>query len=453
MSRTALVIWLGLLLAVGAVAVATTLLRPSGAPRASAPLLAFDPAHVARLTVDDPRLPFVQEVAREQRRGWTLTLSPRDADDAASRWPLVDSRVRTALRALAEAPRRRALSEEASLGPAPVAVRIDLQSGGTLGLEMASTPLGGQRLVRTDDGALGLLDEAVAALFTSPGPRAWRSRAVLPHVGAETSELTVARDSRALRLKRVGGDWRIIQPIRADADDALVRQLLDALAAVRVEAFEDDPSPEDLQVAAMDEPVLTVEAVHEERTVGPDGAVRIEPRTSALRLGGRADLEGRTRFARTAQPLPLLIVAVSQELERLEPDPLALAGRTATNVRPENVGMLTLRSGEDERGFRRDADGWTALLEDGSRSPIDAAQVEELLSFLSSRLASEALVADEADWARPHVRVTLYDFADGPLTTLAVRRMEDGSLAVRSDDLELRYEASSSLLALLAASP
>ncbi|RMD63005.1 MAG: DUF4340 domain-containing protein, partial [Planctomycetota bacterium] len=309
-----------------------------------------------------------------------------------------------------------------------------------------------RRLVRTQDGLLSLLDEAVAALFTNPGPREWRSRTALPETGAETSEVTITRHDQTLRLKRINGDWRILQPVRADADDALVRQLVDLVRAVRIEDFEDDPSPEDLQVAAMDHPVMTIAATREVRTVQPDGQVRIEPRTSLLVVGGKGDLEGRTRFARAGSSSPLLLIAVSDELERLEPDPLAYASRTAVTVQPANVGMLTLRDAKGEQGFRRDADGWVKLQADGSRSPTDAEAVEATLTFLSSRLASDVLLADDDAWSAPDSTITLYDFADGPLTTLALRRLDNGQLAVRAGDVELRYPASQ-LPALLAQTP
>jgi|GEM_PF-4182589 len=437
MSRTALVV--SIVAAITLSIVAWLTIRPSASQPAgrTTPLLQIDPARVVRVDIDDPDQPFMQSLVRDASRAWSLRLARRDTGETTV-WPIIAPRIRTALRALAQRDVQPITDTNATLGDAPLRMTLTLASGATTQLAIASQAVGGQRLARVGD-RIGLIADELHQLFTQPGPRGWRSRVALASAGAETSGVTIERDSVRVELRRMQSHWRLVSPVTAPALDAMARSIVTELAKAQVESFEDDPSSEDLAVARLDAPSAVIRVERDVREPNTDGSVASRVVASVLTLGAPADLAGRTRFARVDNDSPLLIITDNGALGALSADPLRYISRSAASRQPENVGMVLVKNERGQAGFRRDASGWSHLEPDGGATPADSAPIDDFLTFLSGRLARSVSIATP-DGFHAQGQATLFNFADGPLEIVEFGFDGAGSLTLRTGDIYRAYD-------------
>lgn len=415
MSRTAIFIFALLALALGGAALLGVL---RGGPMEAAPaepLLGVTPSQVRAIRIA-PVGGVAASVERAPDGAWALR---RDGDESA--WPINPSNARGAvrvlseLRPLADAPPDTTINET-------LAIEVTLNSGDTRSLHIDGETLAGRRLARTGDGRTVFIDAQVVDAFTSTGPLAWRRKIALPGVGVEVSRITLQGPDGSLELARTGSSWRIDEPVRMRASPSRVRELINTLVRAGVQRFIDDPAD------AADAPVggertrLTIACRIDERRIDEHGEVVVTPRTVTLHLGAPADVEGAAYFARTGEGQTLV---VDGTLADAPLDPTAYASPTAAAAAPADVGGLIIRpSSGAERGYRRGIDGWRRMRPDGSLEPATGEPVEDLLTFLTQRLAPEVRF-ERPEGAEPLGVVTLLDFASAPLETIAVLRSPD----------------------------
>jgi len=95
--------------------------------------------------------------------------------------------------------------------------------------------------------------------------------------------------------------------------------------------------------------------------------------------------------------------------------------------------MLIVTSPAGQRGFRREATGWSELA-DGAPVPLaDASPVEELLALLTDRIAAEVMLEPPPS-LQTIATVQLLDFAGEPLELIEIAALPDGRLVAHGFD-------------------
>lgn len=406
---------------------------PTEQPRQDGPLLDLNLSRVESLRVHRPDAEAVEIVERRDGGGWRLRIENAADAGAPAPWPVLATRARGALRVLANlAPRGRPDVEDSAPEEA-LRVEIHLSGGERRSLRIGVESLGGRRLAQIDGEAV-YLDDSVYEMFTRPGPRGWRDPTAMPGVGAETSRVSLRTPQRDIDLARVEGTWHLRRPLRARASHAAVKRLTDTLASIEVERFLDLGGALPAEDAGLTEPTLIIEAEADRRIVDESGEVRTEVQRRTLRIGGPANLGGESRFAQPGgSPAPVIVSG--EQIEQIDTEPLNYAARTASDESPADVGMIVLRDADGrERGFRRSLDGWKRIAEDGGLSATRPEPVNDLLSFLTDRLADrlEPSPLDEAESAGV---IRLLDLNDGLLQSIEVAALPDGAIGLRGESL------------------
>ncbi|GIW74843.1 MAG: hypothetical protein KatS3mg103_1365 [Phycisphaerales bacterium] len=355
-----------------------------------------------------------QTLARVVRRGsrWWL--------DGASGppWPVLDSRARAAARILADLVGR-PLPESADPSDLPpVAASLHVETAGrtrwTLGLR--EPVVGGLRVIdRVDDAGRVLryaIDQPLYEAFVSTGMQAWRDPALLAMLPARPSRVTLAQGQARLELASVDGRWAMRQPVATRADESAVGSLLEALARLRVERFDEPPPPAgtdlgqavriELEADALEpvqgEPVRTADRLVVTLLGAADTAGR-------LTLAGAQRVRQRRQAGQPEEDLGTAYVALdAASLQGVSLRPRNFVAPTAIAGDASMIATLTL----DGRTYARTSDGWSA---DGM--PVDQAQAHTL-SALAVLLAQQPMTGVElTDRPEPIGQVT------GPLVVQA----------------------------------
>lgn len=374
---------MSLLAAIAVVVASIWLLRPPSASATAGPqpVLDVDAASIVsfetRNAGDD-----VQRIERSLA-GWQLVGSDGPP------WAVQDGRARAAARILADLTGRPV--EDDDLPPVASTLTITDARGRTMSLGLREPVVGGRRVVdRIDaDGSVQrfAIDEPLYEAFVQTGLTAWRDEGLLGALAGRPARLELARRDTRIELARVDGRWSLRAPVSSRASEQSVDALLQAIARLRIERFDEPPPP---TVQAVTPVTITIEADRIEPAGDEPEPVRVTERLT-LTLHGPADTGGRLtlvgvareRRSRTAdaavEPLGATFVAVDLEpLQRLTLEARGYVATTAVEGDATLVTQLKLNA----RVYARTGGGWA---EGGEALPADrTAALDALASLLTT---------------------------------------------------------------------
>ncbi|MBN1656322.1 MAG: DUF4340 domain-containing protein [Deltaproteobacteria bacterium] len=244
--------------------------------------------------------------------------------------------------------------------------------------------------------ALELL-EATSAHF--------RRLKLLDDTGEELVELTVKREGVTEKAKKEGGnDWRIIEPINAKADRAILDELgrlFSQLEAVRFVADIAEP------IHGLDNPAAVItagyskadhESSHEHGSDDLDKKAS-KIRSTTLKIGNAVD---GGRFAQFGKDQAVFVV--SQALFDYGSQPLV--SRTLVDYSKEQINGVKIEKGKEVIEARRQDRGFRFL--DGKGTQAQAEQlVERLTQLRASRAMAYGTPTAEEGIDRPRLRISV----------------------------------------------
>lgn len=394
----------------------------------SALLLAINPASLdsIELQLND------QVVSRAQRTpagGWVIF------DGQQRRWPgVLPSDVSQALAALSMIEAQDGLSFRLPQG----ALVFELYSGDVIKLEFAQASLGGRRMIRSGTN-LAVVEERILRPLLDPGPLSWRSRAAAP-AARRASRIELVQQDDSIELAKLGGHWRLRQPLSARADERAVNALFDALSALRVKEFLDDEAP-DPSSAGLNPPRLIIAYETDRRRTGAASEGRIKTVRQELHIGGPASASGQMLYARATGHNSAWMLVNAAGIASISTAARNYIEPTITGVLPSNVFWLTLRrsQGGDEDVYRRSVAGW---INEQTGEPVSAALdrlIRETLEFLTSQPGEPEVSADASDLT-PQVEIELGDLDGDPIEIISAGYTADGILGFRSQHLLMLFD-------------
>ncbi|HSN91623.1 MAG TPA: DUF4340 domain-containing protein [Anaeromyxobacteraceae bacterium] len=251
-----------------------------------------------------------------------------------------------------------------------------------------------------------------------------RSRKVLALDPARAREVRLLGAGGEIRLAKEGETWRLVAPVRADADAGAVGRLLDRLASLerRATSAKAGAPPESLRPYGLEAPRTRLEVVLD------DG------RTERLALGDDSGFDG----AMFVQPTSgeVAVVASSARAD-LEPGLDALRDRRILRFDRDRVHGLRIEAGRARVEVRRDpaqAPGAPAAwrLVAPREGPADSWKVTNGLYTLST-LEAEGEGAPAAGGLATPERTWVLLGEDGKeIARLVAGRERDGRVPVRS---------------------
>ena len=372
---------LALSAAIAIVLASTWLLRPPSTSDATGPqpVLDVDGASIVSFEVrgGDTGL---QRVERAPF-GWLYL-----TDDAPP-WAVQGSRAQLMARIIGDL-QGRPVEDDSDVAPVEATVVIEDARGRTMSLGLREPSIGGRRIVdRIDaDGALQrfAIDELLYEAFVQTGFAAWRDEGLLGTLPGRAARIELARGPSRLDLARIEGTWSVRAPIATRAGASAVDDLLQALARMRVERFDEPPPP---MVGAQDPVTITIET-----TVTTPGDMGTPPQRVVERLvlvlhgaadtSGRLTLVGATRqrepraAGATIEDLGTTYVAIDLEpLQQVSLEPRGYVAKTALEGDASLIASLAL----NDRTYVRTGTGWA---ENERTLPDDRARALDALAVL-----------------------------------------------------------------------
>ena len=130
-------------------------------------------------------------------------------------------------------------------------------------------------------GLVFVLDKGAVESLT----KEYRKREVLGWLDASNvKELTLTQDGKTLHLTKAGDDWKLKGDDKTTIDKDKVQETLDALSGLKTSRYVQDTS-DNLALFGLKSPELTIQA-------------KTDDKERTLHLGGKADAEGKERYAR-----------------------------------------------------------------------------------------------------------------------------------------------------------
>jgi hypothetical protein len=152
-------------------------------------------------------------------------------------------------------------ADEAPYGLKDAGTRVEAVAGGrklpaiSLGAE---APTGGGNYARRDDSAKILVVSGAPALESATF-LSLRDKSFLKFDPSRLSALRLERGKETVSLARIGGKWRLAEPVAAPADDPGVADFAGALERLSVSEFVDEhPAPSTLAQRGLDPPEVRV---------------------------------------------------------------------------------------------------------------------------------------------------------------------------------------------------
>lgn len=420
MSTRSVVIWLLIAVAMG---VAAVVLLRGGTLRSVSPssnssvatipagerILAFSPGDVTRIVIEggDPNAPrqvlerpTITSGTLSTDAEWRLAIEPSlPGAFAPPPWPLDSAQMQPLLRVLSETRSIAAPSADASLGQRPVAIRLTIR-GAIVTLKLAERTIAGSGLIEiesTDSLASpnpavrrAVVDDKLHAVFTQPGPRAWRVRTPAAAIAPEASRITLDNTKQKLALAKVDGRWLMREPVSTPADPGAVQRLIAQLSRITVADFLDaGPSGS----TGLERPVASLTIEVDRRTLPKDSAEPVITTESfAMTIGGPADASNARLFASVNDERTVLLE--SRTLQPLSTDAAQYVWPHPTRAAPADVGRIELSSigvpplppGPSDRTLRRGPNRWVQILADNSELALvdkDKSDADALVAFLT----------------------------------------------------------------------
>ncbi len=280
----------------------------------------------------------------------------------------------------------------------------------------------------------------------------FRKRRLLDENSEELTELLVKRVGRPEKLEKKSEDnWRIIQPIKAEADRAIVEQLgslFSKLEAVRFVADVPETSH------GLDNPSITLTARYskEPHDSSHDHQGRDKQKTASadrsytLKIGGATD---NGRFAQLGKDRAVFVI--SEMFVDLASQPLVT--RTLVGFAKERIERVRIEKGSKAIEIHSRESGFEFLDNKGTKA--EATQlVEHLVGLKASKAIAYGEPVAEEGIDRPRFRITVTRDAEEPATRTVYllignsEKKDDGSaqLFLRRSDIPVSYSVTSEQL-------
>lgn len=385
---------LALIVAIALVVASTWLLRPPSDARALGPqsVLVIDAAAVVAMETTSRGDP----ARRIERTGIGWSLVSGDGPP----WAVQEGRARAAARILADL-EGYPVGEDRDLPPVTATLLVEDARGRKVSLGLREPTVGGRRVVdRIDaDGRLQrfAIDQPLYEAFVQTGFDAWRDPGLLGALPGRAARIELDTGLARLELARIEGDWALRAPVATRAHAPAIDALLQAIARVRVERFDQPPPP---MIAASNSTTITLEADTTTPGEDPDRPNRMTERL-ILTLHGPADTSGRLtllgvtrqREARRAGAgvVGLGTTYVAADLAPLQAITLDIKGfvaRTALDGDASFIGTLGL----DENAYTRVPGGWAF---EGSPVPEEHAVALDAIADLLTTKAMDGVVLSD----------------------------------------------------------
>ena len=386
-------------------------------------------------------------------------------------WPADPEPIQNLVRAVSELAPAPGTERGGKIPDNAALVSLKMTDGSTRLVRISPTPVAGKTLVDIDGKAAFMADASVLALATQPGPRGWRINRALP--GASPNDLSrigVRTSDETLAFSKQENRWFISRPVSARASGAGVGAMLDALGRISIERFVNeggaaDAAKVDLVSAGLASPRMIITTERDIRTLDATGTIQTDTKRRDLFVGGPADGSGSRLYASSAASgTPMFIIDASSVAA------ISTAARnyidiTASSASPADVGLITLRAGTKETGYRRVNGKWHRLLPGGKteKSESDSKAIAEMVEFLTTRQGQPDLVApgtpgtpgapgtataatntkQPTEAVSNLKRVSLMTDDGTEIDTLTMGYTPDGTLAARSRDVVLTYTGAS----------
>jgi hypothetical protein len=222
-----------------------------------------------------------------------------------------------------------------------------------------------------------------AALWWSlpgePVVRTWESDWELPTLhGVSRIELQCAQGGWTAEL--VEGDWRLVQPVEADASDALMARIAETFSQQRMT---DRHRPlDEPEVAAALQNAVTIR-IHSRTGIWAGQAADVGVSAAVPRRMTWFVPEGDTLAHRTNIEL----------LSRMPCEPHHMRDRRMVGMNAMELTSMTIFDGTSAVEFTRSADGWMSNAE---LPPMEQASIQRLVEGLATMSGSGVVSADQA---------------------------------------------------------
>lgn len=202
-------------------------------------------------------------------------------------------------------------------------------------------------------------DDLVDLALSSP--QDFRDRMPFRISPQRVDRIVIKRPAGELELRRVGGGWEIVRPLKAAASPVVVNDLVTKLLRLRVEGFEPDTEPSAMGLAE------------------PSAEVRLfgegDPNPEVLRIGSQTP--GGSIFARL-EPRAVTVRLPSSASSLLDLDVNALRDPALARINLDLVDKILIRTPKSTLTLLRKGDEWT----DGT-TPLPSGSVEKLAEAIA----------------------------------------------------------------------
>lgn len=343
---------------------------------------------------------------RFERRGegWQL-LEPADA---AADPPRLESLAQN-LKHLRKSPYAGSISESASsfeLDPPRATIRAMGKDGKVLASLDIGKVIRDQLYVRPG-GAPGIeVVDARAFQGIEQPAEDWRDQAVFSLPTFQVVGFSVSGRGRKVKGERLGGHWRLTEPIRSLADDVKVEEVLAELTSLRVaggsKGFVAD-GVKDLQPYGLGQDALRVELV----PVSERGTPQV------LLIGSKSPDSPENVYAKRHDQDDVILIN-GKGLMDLGSTPNALRSKKVTDFNPALVNHIRIEAHAHVFDLVRTQTGWDLVLP--SRTKVDVQNLAGLVGKLNDLQASEFF--DPSQIPNPEL--------DPPLMRIKVWQMKPG---------------------------
>ncbi|MFN0012496.1 MAG: DUF4340 domain-containing protein [Phycisphaerales bacterium] len=387
-----------------------------------------------------------QRIERDAEPGsWRLVSG---TGSAQRRWPLDAARVQDVLRLLCEVRATGTPSSGAAFEGDALTLNIEhgtsAKTGGPTLLRLSGRRMAGSVLAEVRAPApstsgpgtnaaprTALVADGLLNVFTSPGPREWRDRAIMPWA-PEAVRVRLIGGGTSVALAKTSGKWSLSEPIQSPADTGALLKTLGALQQVSVAAFMDDALPA-AATLGFDAPLARVILERDPPTFGAPGAgAAARTDRHELIIGQPADAKGTSLYA-TLDGGTTAFTVSAERLAQIATDPARYVSPTVSQAQGADIGVLLFHpAGKDGAktdsaatlGVRRTLDGWVELRPDGTQvtqDPARASVINNMIAFLTS-MPSKSASLDEPTGFQPLGSLKIMDASGGTMDEVVVAR-------------------------------
>jgi hypothetical protein len=303
-----------------------------------------------------------------------------------------------------------------------VTVYITTNTGRTLPGVMVgkNTPVGASTYIKLTDSPAVMLTDAGFSAEATKSLDDLRSKTLIGFTANQINRVVLTKsDGSTIELARKGENWSIVKPREYPADSAAVTQLLDTIAAARVDQFVDD-HPEDLNRFGLATPSLKLQVFG-----GKDNA------EESLLFGfEQSKAYANAVYVRRGegdQPVCTVAEYVVKELSKSYDD---LRDKTVLRFDPKNVARISIAGGPVQIVIASAGkDKWT-VTGGGHTVPAETPVVQSLLDQLQQLKGSSIVEDPMTDPARfgmaePTLTITLYDAAGKTIGVIHASQVEE----------------------------